>query len=66
MADTASMLSICDQVHLVLIRTDPTGEMTLVSSHFFEWRPLLASKNGHMNVSVELKGTGEMILCLSR
>lgn len=59
MADTPSMLSICDQIHIVLIRTTAMGEMTLVSSNFFEWRPLLASKTGHLNVSIELKGIGE-------
>ncbi|KAK7114460.1 hypothetical protein V1264_000518 [Littorina saxatilis] len=58
MADVGSMLSICDPVHIVLNRTTALGEITLVSSHFFEWRPLLASKNGHLNVSIELKGTG--------
>jgi len=29
MADPSSMLSICDPVHLVLIKTDVTGETTL-------------------------------------
>ena len=59
MADTPSMLSLCDQIHIILIRTSETGEVTLVSSNFFEWRPLLASRNGHLNVSIELKGIGE-------
>ncbi|XP_041375156.1 centrosomal protein of 76 kDa-like [Gigantopelta aegis] len=58
MADAATMLSLSDPVHLVLIKTDCTGETTLVSSHFFEWRPALTAQNGPMKVSVELKGTG--------
>ncbi|KAK7481686.1 hypothetical protein BaRGS_00027059 [Batillaria attramentaria] len=58
MADVGSMLSICDPIHIVLIRTTPMGESTLVSSNFFEWRPLLTAKHGHLPVSIELKGTG--------
>ncbi|KAK3589311.1 hypothetical protein CHS0354_026966 [Potamilus streckersoni] len=58
MADTATMLSICDPLHIVLIKTDPTGETTTVSSHFFEWRPILTSSSGRITTSVELKGTG--------
>ncbi|KAL8560891.1 hypothetical protein ACOMHN_059075 [Nucella lapillus] len=58
MADVASLLSLCDQIHIVLIKSSPVGELTLISSNFFEWRPLLTSKNGHLNVSIELKGTG--------
>jgi hypothetical protein len=38
--------------------------MTVLSSNFFEWRPLLACKNGHMNVSVELKGTGTYLFVI--
>lgn len=66
MADVATMLSICDPIHLVLIKTNAAGDTTLVSSNFFEWRPLLAAKNGHLNVSIELKGTGKIILLFEK
>ncbi|KAL5022137.1 hypothetical protein ScPMuIL_001292 [Solemya velum] len=58
MADSTTLLSVADPVHLVIIRTDPTGETTLITSHFFEWRPVLACENNKMATSVELKGTG--------
>ena len=58
MADAAALLSLSDHIHLVLIKTDATGETTLVSSHFFEWRPTLTTQNGPMKISIELKGTG--------
>lgn len=56
MADESSMLAICDQIHIVLIKTDVTGETTLVSSHFLEWRPVLAVQR--LQTMIELKGTG--------
>lgn len=58
MADTASMLSISDQVHIVLVRTEPSGEHTLVSSHYLEWRPVLAAPGCRTNIAVELMGVG--------
>ncbi|KAM4687677.1 centrosomal protein of 76 kDa [Discoglossus pictus] len=58
MADATTMLSICDPVHLVLIKTDPFGETTLVSSHFLEWRSVLAAERGVMSKTVELLGVG--------
>lgn len=58
MADPTTMLSICDQIHVVLIKTDSVGETTLVSSHFLEWRPVLTSPNSRLTTSLELKGTG--------
>ncbi|XP_053570872.1 centrosomal protein of 76 kDa [Bombina bombina] len=58
MADPTTMLSICDPVHLVLIKTDPSGETTLVASHFLEWRYVLATERGVMSTAVELYGVG--------
>ncbi|XP_069476932.1 centrosomal protein of 76 kDa isoform X2 [Ambystoma mexicanum] len=58
MADSTTMLSICDPVHLVLIKTEPSGETTLVSSHFLAWRAVLGSENGITNIAVELLGVG--------
>ena len=58
MADAATMISICDNIHVVLIKTEITGETTLVSSLFFEWRPVLSSNGGRMGMLLELKGVG--------
>ena len=58
MADLGSMLSVCDPVHLVLVKTDVLGETSLISSHFLEWRPVLAANGGRMSMSLELKGIG--------
>lgn len=59
MVDESGMLSICDKLHIALIKTDVTGETTLVSSHFLEWRPVLTAKTGRFQTSLELKGTGK-------
>lgn len=59
MADTTTMLSMCDPVHLVLIRTDTSNETTLVSSYFLDWRTVLASPTGKTCFAVELLGVGE-------
>ncbi|XP_067248878.1 centrosomal protein of 76 kDa isoform X1 [Chanodichthys erythropterus] len=58
MADATTMLSICDPVHMVLIKTDTSGDTTLVSSYFLDWRTVLSSPNGKNGVSVELLGVG--------
>lgn len=58
MADATTMLSICDPVHMVLIKTDTSGDTTLVSSYFLDWRTVLSASNGRTNVSVELLGVG--------
>ncbi|XP_042322012.1 centrosomal protein of 76 kDa isoform X2 [Sceloporus undulatus] len=58
MVDATTMLSICDPVHIVLIKTDTTGETTLVASYFLEWRSVLSAENRITNVAVELLGVG--------
>ncbi|XP_031444852.1 centrosomal protein of 76 kDa isoform X2 [Phasianus colchicus] len=58
MVDATTMLSVCDPVHMVLIRTDTFGETTLVASYFLEWRSVLAAENGITNIAVELLGVG--------
>ncbi|XP_066539599.1 centrosomal protein of 76 kDa isoform X2 [Hoplias malabaricus] len=58
MADATTMLSICDPVHMVLIKTDTSGDTTLVSSFFLDWRSVLCSTSGKTAVSVELLGVG--------
>lgn len=62
MADSSRLLSICDPLHLVLIKTSPTGETTLVASKFLEWRTVLASHSNKMKISVELFGTGKVVI----
>lgn len=59
MADTTTMLSMSDPIHLVLIRTDTSNETTLVSSYFLDWRTVLVSPTGKTCFSVELLGVGE-------
>lgn len=59
MADATTMLSICDPVHMVLIRTDTAGDTTLISSYFLDWRSVLSAPSGKTSVSVELLGVGK-------
>lgn len=58
MADKETLLSICDPIHIVLVRTDMNGDSFLVSSHFLEWRTVLSAGNNKQNISIELMGTG--------
>ncbi|XP_064164700.1 centrosomal protein of 76 kDa [Anguilla rostrata] len=58
MADATTMLSISDPVHMVLIKTDPSSETTLVSSYFLDWRSVLSAPNGKTSMAVELLGVG--------
>uniref|UniRef100_A0A8C6LFE9 Centrosomal protein of 76 kDa n=1 Tax=Nothobranchius furzeri TaxID=105023 RepID=A0A8C6LFE9_NOTFU len=58
MVDATDMLSICDPVHFVLIKTDTSGETTLVSSYFLDWRIVLSSPSGKTCFAVELMGVG--------
>lgn len=61
MADSAALMSISDPVHFVLIRSEPTGENHIVSSHYFEWRPVLAAPLNKCSMSIELSGIGEIM-----
>ncbi|XP_003219767.2 centrosomal protein of 76 kDa isoform X1 [Anolis carolinensis] len=58
MVDATTMLSICDPVHIVLIKTDTAGETTLVASYFLEWWSVLSAENRITNTAVELLGVG--------
>ncbi|XP_074540335.1 centrosomal protein of 76 kDa [Halichoeres trimaculatus] len=58
MADETTMLSMCDPVHLVLVKTDTSSETTLVSSHFLDCRTILSSPNGKTCFAMELMGVG--------
>ena len=65
MADSSAMMSICDAVHLVLIKTEPAGETHLVSSHYLEWRPVLAAPGCRCTMSIEMMGIGEFDVSIS-
>uniref|UniRef100_UPI00358E81E0 centrosomal protein of 76 kDa isoform X2 n=1 Tax=Myxine glutinosa TaxID=7769 RepID=UPI00358E81E0 len=56
MADSASLLAMKDPVQVVLVRTDSAGDTELVSSHWLEWRSVLASPQSGWNTAMELKG----------
>nr|XP_039267473.1 centrosomal protein of 76 kDa-like [Styela clava]XP_039267474.1 centrosomal protein of 76 kDa-like [Styela clava] len=58
MADTETMLSICDPIHLILTRTDPDGTISLVGTDSLEWRKVLSTPQGSHKVSIELMGVG--------
>lgn len=58
MADEATLLAINDPIHIVMIRTDANQETHLVSSHFLEWRTVLAFMGNKQTLSIELMGTG--------
>ncbi|XP_019401150.1 PREDICTED: centrosomal protein of 76 kDa isoform X2 [Crocodylus porosus] len=58
MMDATTMLSICDPVHMVLIKTDMFGETSLIASYFLEWRSALVAENRITNIAVELLGVG--------
>lgn len=58
MADATSMLSVCDPVHFVLIKTDTSSETMLVSSYFLDWRTVLSSPSCKTCFAVELMGVG--------
>lgn len=56
--DTRNLLSIGNKIHLVLIRTDKTGETHLMGSYYLEWRGILSTPNGQMRSSIEMNGVG--------
>lgn len=51
-------LSIADPVHLVLVRSDFSGEREVVGTAHVEWRGALSVDNGRLSVPVELGGYG--------
>jgi len=65
MADSTTLLSICDAVHLVVTKTTRHGDASLVSSHFLDWRRVLAAADSRCTVNVELMGVGQYELRLS-
>ena len=59
MADSTTLLSVCDPVHLVVTKTTRSADTSLVSSHFMDWRRVLVSADSRCNISVELMGIGQ-------
>uniref|UniRef100_A0AAY4DDE2 Centrosomal protein of 76 kDa n=1 Tax=Denticeps clupeoides TaxID=299321 RepID=A0AAY4DDE2_9TELE len=59
MVDATTMLSICDPIHMVLIRNDTSGETTLVSSYYLDWRTVLSAPSGKTSFAIELLGVGK-------
>ena len=51
-------LSFADPVHLVLVRSDFTGEREVVGTARVEWRGALSADSGKLSVPVELGGYG--------
>lgn len=66
MADSQTLLSICDRIHIVLTRKDTLGEVHLVSSHFLEWRQVLCAQANKTNRTLELNGIGMKFISLLR
>ena len=58
MADAVTLLSVADQIHILLIKTSPSGERTLVGSHNLKWRTILAAEGGCLRNSIEINGVG--------
>ncbi|XP_041963440.1 centrosomal protein of 76 kDa [Alosa sapidissima] len=58
MADSSTMLSMCDPIHMVLIKTDTSGDTVLTSSHFLDWRTVLCAPHGRTSIAIELLGVG--------
>jgi len=59
MADSTTMLSVCDPVHLVVTKTTRSGDTSLVSSHFLDWRQVLVTGDSRCSINVELMGIGQ-------
>jgi centrosomal protein CEP76 len=60
MADGATLLSLCDPIHLVVTKTNRAGDTTIVSSHFVDWRRTLLSADSRCTVNIELMGIGSL------
>lgn len=55
------LMSVCDPIHIVLVRINPLGERTLISSQFLEWRRVLSNQGGQLKLCIELKGVGMLL-----
>ena len=58
MSDAPSLLTLSSPIHLVLIKTDLSGNQTLLSSHYLEWRKILSSASGRFSLTLEMNGIG--------
>lgn len=62
MLGVTDMLAIADQIHFVLVKTDPNSEMQLISSTYLDWRSVLCSPTGKKTISIEMLGVGSLII----
>lgn len=58
MLSAGDTLALADPIHLVLIKTDGSGECNLVGSHYLEWRRVLTSPRGRLTLATEINGVG--------
>ncbi|XP_062501209.1 centrosomal protein of 76 kDa-like isoform X2 [Corticium candelabrum] len=58
MISAGDTLALADPIHLVLIKTDCSGESSLIGSHYMEWRRVLLSSRSRLCVAVEINGVG--------
>ena len=56
-----TLLSFCDPIHLVLIKHDADGCISLVSSYSLEWRKTLTCGKTAITSRLELMGVGEIL-----
>ena len=59
MVDNSGLLGLNDACHLVLVKQESTGDTSLVSSHFLDWRPVLAAPNMRCTLTIEMMGIGK-------
>ncbi|XP_065064875.1 centrosomal protein of 76 kDa-like [Rhopilema esculentum] len=52
------LLTVSDKVHLILIKNDLSGEKSLLSSHFLDWRRILSCSDGRSSFALEMNGVG--------
>lgn len=57
-ADAVTLLTIPDQIHIVLIKTNIGGEQSLLGLHALKWRTILAAETGSLRNSIEINGVG--------
>ena len=58
MVSYTDALSMAELVHIVLTRTNRTGEVGLVGTCHLEWRQVLADGMGRSSQAIELSGVG--------
>lgn len=57
-SDPTSLLCIAEPIHILLMRNEPNGDKTLLSSIYLDWRKVLSSPHNRWMTTIELNGTG--------